>query len=89
MRWFLSIDTNDLPENIKAKGQKTYRSIIIDNNQLEFSEGFTELHNKSYEEILNGNGFGIQEARKSIETVFSIRNATPIGLKGSYHPFCK
>ena len=89
VRWFLSIDTNDLPENIKAKGQKTYRSIIIDNNQLEFSEGFTELHNKSYEEILNGNGFGIQEARKSIETVFSIRNATPIGLKGSYHPFCK
>jgi UDP-N-acetyl-2-amino-2-deoxyglucuronate dehydrogenase len=89
VRWFLSIDTNDLPENIKAKCQRTYRSIKINNTELEFSEGFTDLHNKSYEEILKGNGFGIQEARKSIETVYSIRNATPLGLKGNYHPFCK
>jgi UDP-N-acetyl-2-amino-2-deoxyglucuronate dehydrogenase len=89
IRWFLSIDTNDLPETIKDKCQKTYRSIIINNVELEFSEGFTDLHNKSYEEILKGNGFGIQEARKSIETVYSIRNATPLGLKGNYHPFCK
>lgn len=89
VRWFLSIDTNDLPKEIKLKGQKTYRSILIDNNQLEFSEGFTELHNKSYEEILKGNGFGIQEARNSIQTVYSIRNAAPLGLKGNYHPFCK
>ncbi len=89
VRWFLSIDKNDLPENIKIKSQRTFRSITIDNKELEFSEGFTELHNKSYEEILKGNGFGIQEARKSIETVFSIRNAVPIGLKDDYHPFCK
>lgn len=89
VRWYLSIDTNHLPPDIKAKGQRTYRSIKIDKNELEFSEGFTELHNKSYQEILNGNGFGIHEARKSIETVFSIRNATPGGLIGDYHPFCK
>jgi UDP-N-acetyl-2-amino-2-deoxyglucuronate dehydrogenase len=89
VRWFLSIDTNDLPENIKEKGQRTYRSISINNKELEFSDGFTELHNKSYLEILNGDGFGIQESRKSIETVFTIRNANAVGLKGDYHPFCK
>lgn len=89
VRWYLSIDTNDLPQNIKERGQRTYRSIKIDNRELEFSEGFTELHNKSYEEILKGNGFGIQEARKSVEIVYKIRNETPAGLKGDYHPACK
>ena len=89
VRWFLSIDKNDLPENFKVKCQRTFRSIIIDKRELEFSEGFTELHNKSYEEILIGQGFGIHEARKSIETVFTIRNASPIGLKNDFHPFCK
>ena len=89
VRWFLSIDTNDLPQNIKEKCQRTYRSILINGSELEFSEGFTELHNKSYEEILKGNGFRIQEARKSIETVYTIRNSSPIGLKDDYHPFCK
>ncbi len=89
VRWFLSIDAHDLPQHIKIKGQRTYRSILIDNKELEFSEGFTELHNISYQEILNGNGFGIKEARKSIETVFTIRNTTPVGLQGDYHPFCK
>lgn len=89
VRWFLSIDTNDLPQNIKEKNQRTFRSIIINKSELEFSEGFTELHNKSYEEILKGNGFGIQEARKSIETVFTIRNSVPVGLKDDYHPFCR
>jgi UDP-N-acetyl-2-amino-2-deoxyglucuronate dehydrogenase len=89
VRWFLSIDANNLPENIKVKGRRTFRSIVIDSRELEFSEGFTELHNKSYMEILNGNGFGIQEARKSIETVFTIRNSTPVGLKNDFHPFCK
>lgn len=89
VRWFLSIDTNDLPQNIKEKGQKTYRSILINGSELEFSEGFTELHNKSYEAILSGSGFGVQEARKSIETVYVIRNSTPIGLKGDFHPICK
>ncbi len=88
VRWFLSIETNDLPDDVKLKGQKTFRSISISGKELEFSEGFTELHNKSYEEILAGNGFGIHEARKSIETVFTIRNMAPIGLKGDYHPFC-
>jgi UDP-N-acetyl-2-amino-2-deoxyglucuronate dehydrogenase len=89
VRWYLSIDTNDLPDNIKEIGQRTYRSIKIDDRELEFSEGFTELHNKSYEEILKGNGFGIKEARKSVEIVYKIRNSDPIGLKNDYHPFVK
>ena len=60
VRWFLSIDENDLPQPVKEKGQRTYRSITIDHQELEFSAGFTELHTKSYQEILKGNGFGLQ-----------------------------
>jgi UDP-N-acetyl-2-amino-2-deoxyglucuronate dehydrogenase len=88
VRWFLSIDTNDLPAEIKAKGQRTYRSITMDNSEIEFSEGFTDLHTKTYQHILAGNGFGLLEAKNAIETVFGIRNATPVGRKGDYHPFC-
>ena len=89
VRWFLSVIYDYIPDSIKAKGQRTYRSITIDGEEIEFSGGFTDLHTRSYEEILNGNGFGLQEARKSIEIVSTIRNQEPIGLKGEYHPFCK
>jgi UDP-N-acetyl-2-amino-2-deoxyglucuronate dehydrogenase len=88
VRWYLSIDTNDIPAEIKAKGQRTYRTITMDNSEIEFSEGFTELHTKTYEHILSGQGFGLQEARQAVETVFTIRNSTPVGRKGEYHPFC-
>ena len=77
------------PEDIKAKGQRTYRSITIEGEELEFSGGFTDLHTTSYQKILNGEGFPLYEAKPSIETVYTIRNATPIGLKGEYHPMCK
>jgi len=87
VRWFLSIDYNDIPNEIKKTDQRTYRSITIEGKEIEFSGGFTDLHTQSYIEILNGNGFRVGEARKSIETVFTIRNATPVGLKGDYHPF--
>jgi len=89
VRWFLSVKYDYIPEEIKAKGQRTYRSITVDGEEIEFSGGFTELHTRSYEEILKGNGFGLNEARGSIETVSTIRNLEPIGLKGEYHPFCK
>jgi len=89
VRWFLSVDSNMLPEEIKQKGQRTYRSIKIENKELEFSGGFTKLHTKSYEEILKGKGFTLQDARNSIDIVFSVRNAKPIGLKGDYHPLLK
>ena len=88
VRWFLSIDENDLPQSVKEKGQRTFRSITIDNQELEFSAGFTELHTKSYQEILKGNGFGLADVRKSIEIVHDIRNAS-ISQNGEKHPFLK
>jgi len=74
INWFLSIDVNTLPEEVKQSGKRTFRSLTIDDDQFEFSEGFTELHTRSYEEILKGNGFPISEALKSIELVHAIRN---------------
>jgi len=87
VRWFLSINSDTLPKDVKASGKTTFRSITVDGEEIEFSEGFTDLHTRSYEEILKGNGFEICEAKKSIEIVYDIRNQTPVGLKGDYHPF--
>lgn len=87
VRWFLAIDFDELPQDIKEKGQRTYRSITIEGEEIEFSGGFTDLHTRSYEEILKGKGFGVIEAMNSIQTVHDIRNSTPIGLKGDFHPF--
>lgn len=89
VRWFLSVDYNDIPQIIKEKGQRTFRSISIENEELEFSEGFTDLHTHSYKGILEGNGFGLNDAKTSIQTVYNIRNSSPLGLIGDYHPFCK
>ncbi len=89
VRWFLSINYDALPEEIKQKEQRTYRSIQIEGEELEFSGGFTDLHTKVYEGILNGSGYGLEDARKAIEIVHEIRTANPIGLKGEYHPFAK
>ena len=88
IRWYLSIDENDLPANIKAKGQRTYRSIEVNNEEIEFSGGFTELHTKSYQEILAGNGFGLESARASISIVHHLRN-TKLKSSGLFHPFLK
>lgn len=88
VRWYLSIDYEDIPAHFKAKGQRTFRSITVDENEFEFSEGFADLHTKTYEHILAGHGFGLMEAKSAIDTVFTIRNASPVGLKGEYHPFC-
>ena len=89
VRWFLSVNYDYIPDEIKATGQRTYRSITVDGDELEFSGGFTDLHTRSYEEILKGNGFGLDEAYGSIQTVSTIRSLTPTGLVGDYHPFCK
>ena len=86
VRWFLSINEQDLPAHIQEKGQRTFRSITIDDQELEFSAGFTDLHTKSYEQILQGNGFGLQAASKSIQIVHDIRNAS-IVQQGIQHPF--
>ena len=89
VRWFLSINEDVLPEDVKAKGQRTFRSITIEGEELEFSGGFTDLHNRVYESILDGNGYGLEDARQAIEIVHNIRHAKPKGLVGEYHPFAK
>ncbi len=89
VRWFLSVKYDYIPEEIKAKGLRTYRSITVDGEEIEFSGGFTDLHTRSYEDILSGGGFGLDEAYGSIETVSTIRHMPAVGLKGEYHPFCK
>lgn len=87
VRWFLSVDSRDLPPQAKAAGKTTYRSITVDGKEVEFSEGFTDLHTRVYEETLAGRGFGIAEARPSIELTYGIRTA-PISPKDECsHPF--
>ncbi len=89
VRWLLSIDYNRIPEPVKAAGQRTYRSITVNGEEIEFSGGFTELHTRSYEEIIKGNGFGMEEVKPAIQLVYDIRNAEISELKGDYHPFLK
>jgi len=87
VRWFLSVDENSLPADVRKAGQRTYRSITVDGEEVEFSKGFTDLHTVSYQEIIAGNGFGLDEARPSIETVYAIRNTKPTLMRGEKHPF--
>lgn len=72
--WMLSIDYDQIPQDVKAAGKRTFRSLTMEGEQIEFSDGFTDLHTRSYDEILKGNGFGLTETRASIELVYSIRN---------------
>lgn len=87
VRWFLSINSKYLPDEVKKKGQTTFRSITINGEELEFSGGFTDLHTMVYKDILSGKGYGLEAARTAIEIVHKIRNAEPIGVTGEYHPF--
>jgi UDP-N-acetyl-2-amino-2-deoxyglucuronate dehydrogenase len=87
IRWFLSINEQTIPEDLRKQGKRTYRSMKIENEEIEFSDGFTDLHTKSYKNILEGKGFKLNEARKSIEIVHQIRSMQPVGLTGEYHPF--
>jgi UDP-N-acetyl-2-amino-2-deoxyglucuronate dehydrogenase len=86
VRWFLSVDARRLPDAARSLGQSTFRSITIDGTEVEFSEGFTDLHTKSYEEIIVGKGFGVEDARAAIETVAHIQAAKPVGRRGECHP---
>lgn len=89
VRWFLSVDVADVPAAQRDAGQRTYRSITVDGDEIEFSGGFTDLHNRSYEEILAGRGYGLEENRTAIATVAAIRDAALAPLTGDYHPFLK
>lgn len=86
VRWFLSIDRSDLPDAVKGK-KSTFRAIEIDGEDAEFSEGFTELHNDSYREIVAGRGFSLDDVRPSIETVAGFRYMPLTPEKGERHPF--
>lgn len=86
VRWFLSVDADDVPDAHRSAGQRTFRSITVDGEEIEFSDGFTDLHTRSYELILAGQGFGLDASRVAIETVAAIRNAQPRAPVGDYHP---
>ena len=89
VRWFLSVDKNDLPEQAKANNKTTYRSITVDGKEIEFSEGFTDLHTKVYEETLAGRGFGIKEARPSVQLTHDIRQSPISPIDTLAHPFLR
>ena len=88
VRWYLSIDEHDLPKQVQLDNKRTYRSITIDKQEIEFSGGFTELHTQSYQKILKGEGYGLLEARQSIDIVHDIRNSSLTNI-GEKHPFLK
>ena len=89
VRYFLSINEETLPADIRKAGKKTYRLLEMDGEEIEFSDGFADLHTESYKQILNGNGFPLTDAMPSIQLVHDIRHADPVGLKGEYHPLAR
>ena len=89
VRYFLSINQETIPTEIRTTGKRTYRSFSMGDMNVEFSDGFTDLHTLSYRDILSGSGFGLEEARSSIQIVHDIRHATPIGRTGDYHPLAR
>lgn len=89
VRWFLSIDRNDLPDTAVECGLSTFRSIAVDGKQVEFSEGFTDLHSVVYQETLAGRGFSIKDARPSITLAHQIRNAKATGIADGSHEFLR
>ena len=87
VRWFMSIDVKDIPAEAMAAGQRTWRSITVDGDEIEFSGGFTDLHTRSYQEILTGNGFGLETNRTAVEAVAHIRSAALTTGSTRAHPF--
>lgn len=87
VRWYLSLDYEDVPPAARERGLRTYRSITVDGKEIEFSGGFTDLHTQAYNHILEWNGFGVSEAKSCILLTHDIRNLKPAGLTGDYHPF--
>lgn len=86
VRWYLSIDSSDLPHGAASEGKRTYRSITVNNREIEFSGGFEDLHTESYRQILAGNGFALSENATAIQTVSQIRDLPTTSLSGDYHP---
>jgi len=88
VRWFLSLRFEDLPKEAISAGKRSYRCITIDGQPFDFTDGFQDLHTKLYEEVLKGNGFGLDENRNAIQIVYDIRNAKPEPNSGERHPLC-
>jgi len=86
VRWHLSLNFEDLPEEVRRTGKSTYRCLLIDGEPLEFSEGLADLHTLSYQEILAGRGFGLDDSFSAIRAVHSIRHAAPDPSHGEIHP---
>lgn len=87
VRWFLSLDADFVPSDIRAAGKTTYRSILVDNEEVEFSEGFTDLHTVAYKKILAGEGFTLKDAYNYVDICQTIRNTEAVGIINDYHPF--
>jgi UDP-N-acetyl-2-amino-2-deoxyglucuronate dehydrogenase len=87
VRWFLSINADTIPA--KASNVRTFRSLIIGDEKFDFSDGFTDLHTISYQKILAGEGFSMEDARKAIQIVYEIRNAKAMSSNGEMHPLNK
>lgn len=85
VKWFLSINYDLLPADVKSSGKRTFRSLQIDGSSFEFSDGFTDLHTLSYQSIMQGAGFRLQDTMQSIQIVQDIRNQSPLGLNGRHH----
>lgn len=89
VKWFLSLDRSDLPQETLSSGKPTYRSLKLNDEIFEFSDGFGDLHTEVYRQVLVGKGFGIGDAQPSIQLTHDIRSSVPIGLKGDFHPLAK
>ncbi|SDD26709.1 Gfo/Idh/MocA family protein [Kordiimonas lacus] len=89
VRWFLSLEVNDVPAEERAKDKRTFRAVVANGENIEFSDGFTELHTKIYEDILSGGGFGVEVNRVAIETVSTIRNASISTIGDLSHPLVR
>tara|TARA_R110001583_G_scaffold10419_4_gene48103 strand:- start:56945 stop:57844 length:900 start_codon:yes stop_codon:yes gene_type:complete len=88
VRWFMSVSSDDLPRNID-EGQRTFRSITVDDEEFEFSSGFTDLHTESYRQILAGTGFSLEDVRPAIELVSKIRSCDLKHVSNDHHPFAR
>jgi UDP-N-acetyl-2-amino-2-deoxyglucuronate dehydrogenase len=89
VRWFLSIDPSDLPFALQPGVRTTFRSITVDGAEVEFSDGFGDLHTRVYEKTLAGEGFRIADARPSVELAHNIRSASAVELDDSAHPLAR
>jgi UDP-N-acetyl-2-amino-2-deoxyglucuronate dehydrogenase len=89
VKWFLSIDANDLPADVRQQNGFAYRSIMMDEKELDLSENFADLHAEVYREILAGRGFGIDDARPAIDLLYDIRQAPLANIDACAHPLIR